>query len=173
MTVDERARLEAEVARAEAELERLRAENTALGEDFREEPTEKKRERLRAGAEALSNARDRAAAAKAALAMFERTGSPYGLVAANGSVTGAIAVKVAPGTSKEAREQAIDDELTLRLSEQADALGVVLAAAPARYTRERPGRDPEGRTVLDILGRVEGDRLVPAVSKAAKLRKTR
>ena len=171
MTADERTRLEAEVAHAEAELARVRDENAALGEDFREAPSDAKREGLRRAAEALSNLRDRAAATKAALRMFERTGSPYGLVAENGEVTGAIAVKLAPGASKEARELAIDDELTLRLSATAEELGVVLAAIPARYTRERPGRDAEGRTVLDVSGRVEGDRLVPAVSKAAKLRK--
>jgi hypothetical protein len=171
MTADERARLEAEVARTGEETARVRAENAALAEDFREEPTEAKREKLRRGAEALSDARDRAAAAKAALAMFEQTGSPYGLVAEGGAVTGAIAVRVAPGMGKEAREAAIEAELTARLGEKADELGVVLAATPTRYTRERPGRDAEGRTVLDVSGRVEGDRLVPAVSKAAKLRK--
>ena len=44
----------------------------------------------------------------------------------------------------------------------------MLAAQPARYTKERPGRDAEGRTVLEVAGRVEGDRLVPAVSRASK-----
>lgn len=171
MTADERARLEAEVARAEEDVARIRAANAALAEDFRAEPTEGKRDELRRAAEALSSARDRATAAKAARALFEKTGSPYGLVAEGGAITGAIAVKVPPGTGKEARERAIEDELTARLTEKADELGVVLAATPTRYTRERPGRDAEGRTVLDVSGRVEGDRLVPAVSKAAKLRK--
>jgi hypothetical protein len=49
---------------------------------------------------------------------------------------------------------------------------VVLSATPSRYTRERPGRDAEGRTVLDVAGRVEGDLLTPAVGKGAKLRRS-
>ena len=80
-------------------------------------------------------------------------------------------MNVPPGTTKEAREQAIEDELTRSLGEAAETIGVVLAATPTRFTRERPGRDAEGRTVLDVSGRVEGDRLVPAVSKTAKHRR--
>ena len=91
MTADERARLEADLAHAEADLERVRAENTTLGEDFREGPTAAKREGLRRAAEALSAARDHALAAAAALRIFERTGSAYGLIAENGTITGAIA----------------------------------------------------------------------------------
>ena len=60
---------------------------------------------------------------------------------------------------------------SLSLLETALSL-VVLAAAPERFTRERPGRDAEGRTILDISARVEGDTLVPAVSKSARLRRT-
>jgi hypothetical protein len=171
MTADERARLDAELARAEAELARVREENAALAEGFREEPSGAKREALRRAAEVLSSARERAEAAQAALALFERTGSPYGLLAEDGSVVGAIAVLVRPGATKDERERAIEEELTARLTDAAMELGVVLAASPSRFVRERPGRDPEGRTVLDVSGRVEGDRLVPAVSKAARPRR--
>jgi hypothetical protein len=45
---------------------------------------------------------------------------------------------------------------------------VILSTVPSRYTRERPGRDAEGRTVLDVSGRAEGDLLVPAVSRASR-----
>jgi hypothetical protein len=40
------------------------------------------------------------------------------------------------------------------------------------YTKEKPGRDDEGRTVIEVAGRVEGDRLVPAVSRASKNMRT-
>lgn len=168
MSQDDKSRLEADVAAAEAEVNRLRAEHAALAEDLRAEPDDDKHEQQRRAASSLSSARDRLDAARAARAVLEKTGSPYGLVAEDGRVTGAVAVVIKPGSSREAREAAIEAELDVRLAEAAQELGVVLAASPARYTRERPGRDAEGRTVLEVAGRVEGDRLVPAVSRAAK-----
>lgn len=171
MSQDEKSRLEAEVASAQAEVARVREENAHLAEDFRLDPDEGKREELKRAAATLASARDRLSAAKAALTVFEKTGSPHGLVAANGAVTGTIAVPAKPGWTQQDREQAIDAALDERLHAAADELGVVLAAAPAKYTKERPGRDAEGRLVLEVAGRVEGDRLVPAVSRAAKMMK--
>jgi hypothetical protein len=81
----------------------------------------------------------------------------------DGRVTGTLAIKIPPGTSQEARGEAIDDALAEPLAAAAGELGVVLSAAPSRYTRERPGRDEEGRTVLDVVGRVEGGLLIPDV----------
>jgi hypothetical protein len=167
MTVDERARLEAEIAAAEADVTRLRAENAALGEDFRDEPSEGKRELLKRAAASLAAARDRQDAARAALKMFDKLGTPHGLVAEGGSVTGTIAIKLEPGATSQEREKAIEAALD-QLDAAAEELGVVLAASPAKYTKERPGRDAEGRMVLEVAGRVEGDRLVPAVSRQAK-----
>jgi hypothetical protein len=168
MSADERARLEAAVAAAEAAVTRLRAENAELAAAFRAEPTDDGRELLKRAAASLAAARDGLDAARAALTVFEKTGSPHGLVAEDGKVIGTIAVTVPPGASAQAREDAIEHELGARLDEAAEELGVVLAAQPAKYTKERPGRDEEGRTVLEVAGRVEGDRLVPAVSRAAK-----
>ena len=85
------------------------------------------------------------------------------LIAKDGRVTGTLAIEIAPGTSQEARGEAIDDALAEPLAKAAEELGVVLSAAPSRYTRERPGRDGEGRTVLDVVGRVEGGVLRPDV----------
>jgi hypothetical protein len=161
-------RFEADLAAAEAAVARLRAENQKLAAAFREEPTEDAREGLRRAAASLSAARDQADAARAALTVFQKTGSPHGLVAEAGRVTGTIAVLVKAGSSREERERAIEGALDEPLNSAAEALGTVLAAAPANYTRERPGRDSEGRTVLEVAGRVEGDRLVPAISRAAK-----
>jgi chromosome segregation ATPase len=169
MSQDEKTRLEAEVAAAQAEVARVREENTILSEDFRLEPTGENRARLKRAADNLANARDRLDAAKAALTVFEKTGSPHGLVAEGSRVTGTVGVPAKPGWTQKEREQAIEDALNDKLNEAADQLGVVLAAAPAKYTKERPGRDPEGRIVLEVAGRVEGDRLVPAVSRAAKM----
>jgi hypothetical protein len=168
MTADERAPLAAEVAAAEADVTRLRAENGALAEDFRDEPTEDKREILKRAAASLSAARDRVEVAKAALALFDKLGTPHGLVADGGSVAGTIAIAIKPGATSQEREKAIEAALDEQLNAAAESLGVVLAASPAKYTKERPGRDAEGRMVLEVAGRVEGDRLVPAVSRQAK-----
>ena len=168
MSEDDKARLEAEVSSAREAVDRLRAENATLAEAFRAAPSDDNRELLKRAAARLASARDGLDAAKASLAVFERTGAPHGLIAEDGRVTGTIAVRVLPGTSQKAREDAIEAEIGARLDEAARELGVVLAAAPASYTKERPGRDAEGRTVLEVAGRVEGDRLVPAVSRAAK-----
>jgi hypothetical protein len=161
-------KLETELADAEAALARLREENAELAAGFREDPSDEKRELLKRGARSLADARDRVDAAKAALAVLKKTGSPHGLVAEGGKVFGSIAVVVKPGTSRADREKAIDEALGPLLAESAESLGVVLATSPEHYTKERPGRDEEGRTVLEVQGRVEGDRLVPAVSRGAR-----
>lgn len=168
MTSPEQATLEAAVAAAEADVTRLRAENAELAAAFRADPSEDGRELLKRGAASLAAARDRLDAAQAALVVFEKTGSLHGLVADAGKVTGTLAVLVKPGATRDEREAAIESELSARLHEAAEELGVVLAAKPTSFTRERPGRDPEGRTVIEVAGRVEGDRLVPAVSRSAK-----
>jgi hypothetical protein len=168
MSTDEKARLEADVASAEAKVTRVRAENAALAEQFRAAPTDDGRELLKRAAASLAAARDELDASRASLAVFEKTGSPHGLVADEGKVTGTIVVSVKPGAGREERERAIDEAIADRLHAAAEELGVVLATQPARFTRERPGRDAEGRTVLEVAGRVEGDRLVPAVSRADK-----
>jgi chromosome segregation ATPase len=101
MDSTERARLEAEVTEADAEIARLRAENQKLAEEFRAAPTEPLRELLRRAASSLSAARDRADAARAALTVFEKTGSVHGLVADKGKITGTIAVALEPGIDRD------------------------------------------------------------------------
>lgn len=167
-TKGDEAELLADLEAAEADVTRLRIENGKLAEVFREEPTDARREGLKRAAASLAAARDRVEAAKTALEIFKKTGSRRGLVAERGRVVGSIAVLIKPGASREDRSKAIDEALTEPLATAASELGAVLAAAPERFTRERPGRDSEGRTVLDVAGRVEGDNLVPAVSKASK-----
>jgi hypothetical protein len=168
MSEDDKLRLEADVTAAEADLTRLRAENAELAATFRAAPTDDGREVLKRAATALAAARDKVDAARAALAVFEKTGSIHGLVAENGKVTGTVAVAVKAGATREEREAAVEQALDEQLAAAADELGVVLAARPSAYTRERPGRDAEGRTVLEVAGRAEGDRLMPAVSRTAK-----
>jgi len=169
MTQDEKSQLEAEMEAAKAEVARVREENAHLAEDFRLDPDERKRAGLKQAAATLSSARDRLSTAQAALSVLEKTGSLHGLVAEKGRVAGTIAVPAKVGWSQQERESAIDAALDDPLSEAAMELGVVLAASPVKYTKERPGRDAEGRMVLEVAGRVEGDRLTPAVSRAAKL----
>jgi hypothetical protein len=163
-------RLEADLAAAEADVVRLRSENSKLADEFRRDPTpsESGREMLKRAAASLAAAKDRAEAARVALEICKTTGSPHGLLAENGRVVGSILVTLKPGASREDRSQVVNDALTEPLASAAAKLGAVVGAAPERYTRERPGRDAEGRTVLEVAGRVEGDVLMPAVSRAAK-----
>lgn len=171
MTDDDKARLARELEQAEADVERIRAENAALADDFRADPSDDKRELLKRAAASLAAARDRVTETKARATVLERTGSIHGLIAEGGEVFGSIAIAIAPGTPRDAREKAIDAELADRLHDAASSLGCVLGASPSHYTRERPGRDEDGRTILDVVGRVEGDVLVPAVSRSARLRR--
>lgn len=159
-----RTRLLAGLAAAEADVARLRRENAERAEAFRAEPGDAGREELKRGATSLAAARDRAEAAKVALLVFERTGGEHGLVAEEGRVIGSLALVLRPGITRAEREKALGEALGGPLHEAAAELGVLVATAPDRFVRERPGRDAEGRTVLDVIGRVEGDVLVPAVS---------
>lgn len=165
-------RLEAALTEARADVARIRAENAKLADAYREDPSDSNREIMKRGAASLSAARDREAETRAAVAIVKKTGSLYGLLADEGRVAGSIAVLIPPGISREKREGLIEAELSGKLTDAAESLGVVLAAAPMSYTKEKPGRDDEGRTVIEVAGRVEGDRLVPAVSRASKNMRT-
>jgi hypothetical protein len=142
----------------------------ALGQQNRAEPSEEGRAKRKQVAAALAAAREQVEAARVALALFQRGGSPYGLLPEKEKeqVLGTVAVAIPKGASSAERARLIAEALAPQLMEAAGALGVVVAASAERYTRERPGRDAEGRTVLDVVGRVEGDFLVPAVSKATR-----
>jgi len=163
--------LETEVEAAEAEVSRLRREHAELARDLRLDPNDEGREALSTLAATLAAARARAEEARTALEVYAKKGSVYGLVQDKDRVVGRIGVAVKAGVNRSEREQAIDEALSLALTEAADELGVVLTAVPMKYTRELPGRDAEGRTVLEVIGRVEGDRLVPAVSRKAQKRR--
>ncbi|WP_437776147.1 hypothetical protein [Sorangium sp. So ce1097] len=159
---------EADVAAAEAEVARIREENARLAEDYRLDPSADAHEILRRGAASLAAARDRLEAARVALKLAQTTGSAHGLLAKDGRVTGSVAVAVPPGTSSGERARIVEEALGAELTRVAREIGVVLAAPAERYTRERPGRDAEGRTILDVAGHVEGDVLMPAVTRSAK-----
>lgn len=159
---------EAELAAAEADLGRLRARNQELADEFRSDPTEDAKEGLRRAAASLSAARDRVDAARARLALVQRTGSAYGVIADAGKVTGTIAVALPPGISKADREKAIDEALGSALLDAAKELGLILSTSPSRYARERPGRDADGKTLLDVVGRAEGDLLVPGLTRNSR-----
>lgn len=159
---------EADVTAAEAEVTRIREANAGLAEAYRGDPAEGAHEILRRGAASLAAARDRLEAARVALKLAETTGSPHGLLAREGVVVGSVAVAIPAGSSSGDRARLIEAALSAELTDAARELGVVLAAPTERYTRERPGRDAEGRTLLDVSGHVEGDVLMPAVSRGAK-----
>ncbi len=156
MTVYTKESLRASMKAAEVELSRIRGARSIEGSDIT--PA-----RIAQATEALINAR-------IAVWVFDATGDAHGLVVRDDQVMGSIPVKIPPGVSQEERARIIDDAVVGPLQARADETGVVLAAAPSRFTRERPGRDEEGRTILDVRAQLEGDRLVPAVSKASRRR---
>jgi hypothetical protein len=163
-----RDKLEAEVQAAEAEIKRIRderAERKGLADG---DVSEEERALRKGLSTALKRARTRLDDAKAALERFDKSGQEHAVVAQGNRALGSIAVHVPPGSSQEHRLQLIEDALMEPLTAAAAELGVVLAAAPSRYIRERKGRDSDGRTVLDVEAVVEGDLLVPASRQARK-----
>ncbi|MBL8609268.1 MAG: hypothetical protein JNL38_18205 [Myxococcales bacterium] len=76
-------------------------------------------------------------------------------------VTGEVALDVHPAMTAAERDRALDAALSERLTELATELGVVLASAAHRYAKPIPGKDAAGKTRFAIVGRAEGDHLVP------------
>lgn len=163
-----RDKLEAEVRAAEAEIKQLREEKAGRKDAADHDVSEEERAERKKLSMALNKARGRLEDARAVLERFDKSGREHAVVVQGNRVAGTIAVHVPPGSSQETRMQIIDDALAEPLAAVTSELGVVLAAAPSRYVRERGGRDAEGRTVLDVEGAVEGDLLVPAVRQARK-----
>lgn len=89
------------------------------------------------------------------------------------AVSGELVLDVAPGTRKEARDQALDALLGRALESFARENGLVLAAAPRAFAFELSGRDAERRTRFEIRGRVEGEILVPRRPERTSARKRR
>lgn len=163
---DERDRLAREAEEAKARVKERRQERTARARALREEGTAEAKQALARATEALREAETGLEEATRALAIGQATGSAFGLVLGeDGALRGAVALLVPPGTAKDERARLIADALAEELTELASAHGLVLSASPDRYARERPGRDPEGRTILDVSGRAEGDYLVPSAPK--------
>ncbi|EYF06058.1 hypothetical protein [Chondromyces apiculatus] len=160
--------LEAELAEAQRVLQRLEEEHAALGAQLREEPGEAARAERRRVGQAKSEAESRVQSAQAGLTLLRLQGTPFGLIADDDEVIGLIAVDVPKGSSSTQRARLIAEDLSDQLTGAAQSMGVVLGASADRYTRERPGRDRAGRMVLDVVGRVEGDVLVPATSFTRK-----
>jgi hypothetical protein len=160
--------LEAELTEAETALKRLEEEYAAITVQLREEPGDGTRSERRRLAQARSEAESRVQSAQVGLTLLRLQGTPFGLIADDDEVIGLIAVDVPKGSSSTQRAQLIAEDLSEQLTGAAQAMGVVLVASADRYTRERPGRDRAGRMVLDVVGRVEGDVLVPATSLTRK-----
>jgi hypothetical protein len=74
---------------------------------------------------------------------------------------GELALDLPPGTTAAVRDQAIDEQLNERLTDEAARLHVAVAAAPSRFAHPRNGKDAQGRTLFELRGRIEGDRLLP------------
>lgn len=168
MVPDDLSQLEAQQKALAAEVGACRAEVSALNGEQRALPTEEGREALRLAKARLAAACERLDAARVAVRICASTGSRYGVIADDGAVVGLAAVLVPPGASRAQRIAALHAALDEPLHAAAAELGVSLATSTERYASERPGRDEDGRTVLDVAGRVEGDVLVPAVSSRAR-----
>lgn len=76
-------------------------------------------------------------------------------------LSGELALELPPGTTASVRDKAIDGLLNERLVDEAGKLDLAIAASPSRFAHPRNGKDAQGRTVFDLRGRVEGDRLLP------------
>jgi hypothetical protein len=158
-----RDKLVAEVAAAEAEIELLRETKAKRKDVADREVSEEERTERKQLSTALNKARGRLEKARSLLERYEKSGKEHAIVVQGDHVRGTIAVRIPPGGSSEHRLQLLDEVLTEQLDAVVSDLSVVLAAAPVKYVRERPGRDAEGQTIFDVDGLVEGDRLVPAV----------
>lgn len=165
---DVRDKLQADVFAAEAEVERLRQAKTERKEAAERDVSSEERTARKQLSSELNKARGRLDDARSVLERFDKSGQQHAVVVQGDRVAGSIAVHVPPGSSHEMRAQLVDETLADPLAKAVEELGVVLAAAPSRYVRERAGRDTEGRTVLDVEGVVEGDLLVPAVRHVRK-----
>jgi len=163
-----RDKLENEIQASEAEITRLREERATRKDLADREVSEEERAVRKQLSMALNKARGRLEAAQELLARFDKSGQEHAIVALGKRVAGTLAVRVPPGSSQETRLQIIEDALAEPLEAAISELGVVLAAGPSKYVRERTGRDAEGRTVLEVEGVVEGDLLVPALRQARK-----
>ncbi|MBI2390369.1 MAG: hypothetical protein HYV09_12335 [Deltaproteobacteria bacterium] len=77
-------------------------------------------------------------------------------------LVGELALELPPGTTAGVRDKSIDALLGDRLIDAAASVDAVVAAAASAFAFPRPGKDPKGRTVFDVRGRIEGDRLLPS-----------
>lgn len=168
-----RDKLAAEVRAIEAEIELLREAKAKRKDAADRDVSEEERTERKQLSTALNKARGRLEQARALLERYEKSGREHAIVVQGDRIKGTIAVRIPPGGSSEQRLQLLEDALTEQMAAAVDELGVVLAAAPVKYVRERPGRDAEGQTIFDVDGLVEGDFLVPAVraAKTAERRK--
>jgi len=168
-----RDKLAAEVRAIEAEIELLREAKAKRKDAADRDVSEEERTERKQLSTALNKARGRLDQARALLERYEKSGREHAVVVQGDRVKGTVVVRIPPGGSSEQRLQLLEDVLTEQLDAAATELGVVLAAAPVKYVRERPGRDAEGQTIFDVDGLVEGDFLVPAVraAKTAERRK--
>lgn len=76
-------------------------------------------------------------------------------------LAGELALELPPGTTAAVRDRSIDALLGDALIDAAASVDAVVAAAASAFAFPRPGKDPQGRTVFDVRGRIEGDRLLP------------
>jgi len=106
------------------------------------------------------------------------TGERYGVLVEEELLHGILAVDLEPGTSQQHRHEVVIEAVSQALGAKADELGLILTASPDRFARpprrdatqaEKP-KDAGSRLIVEVAGRIEGDYLVPALSRRSKRR---
>lgn len=111
------------------------------------------------------------------LNIVRATGERYGVYVEDDLLQGILAVDLEPGTSQQHRHAVVVEAVNQALTARADELGLILTASPDRFARP-PRRDPSvdvpktqgSRLLVEVTGRIEGDYLVPAISRKSKRR---
>jgi hypothetical protein len=76
-------------------------------------------------------------------------------------IVGEVRLVLPPGIRSATQARAVDRVLAVPLTNLANELGVVLAAAPSAFAFAQPGKDERGRMRFVVRGIPEGGRLVP------------
>jgi len=129
--------------------------------------------------EAISEAHARCDRLLLELNIVRTTGERYGVLVEEELLQGILAVDLEPNTSQQHRHERVIHVVSEALAAKAEELGVSLTASPDRFARP-PRRDPSqpseskgtgSRLVVEVAGRIEGDYLVPALSRRSKRRR--
>lgn len=128
--------------------------------------------------EAIAEAHARSERLLLELNIVRATGQRYGVFIDDDLLQGILAVDLEPGTSQQHRHSEVVEAVNRALSAKAEELGLIMTASPDRFARP-PRRDAAladqpksagSRLLVEVSARIEGDYLVPAISRKSKRR---